>query len=104
MGTLSMMKLTDLHGARTYDLWLFCLVCKQIKPPGTGSYFLQRKRDLTLDQLWILSSRGLLALCPVSHCDSSAARKNKGNIARDLVAEGEVLLFSFPWLTLEPHF
>lgn len=44
-------------------------------------------KPLTLDQLWILSSRGLLALCPVSHCKSSAARENEDMVAGNLVAE-----------------
>lgn len=53
------------------------------------SHFLQReskhtRKRLTLDQLWILSSPGLLAPCPVSHCSSSTVRQKRGMAARHL--------------------
>lgn len=73
-----------------HDPWLLSPVSQPIKPPGPGKvpFFRENKhmlKPLTLDQLWILSSRGLPVPCPVCHYDSSTARENGGLVARDLV-------------------
>lgn len=71
-------EVTTLLGAGSNDLGLLRLELKQ----GTNwqRYFLGREntpllKPLTLDRPWLLSSRGLPALGPVSHCSSSAVRE-----------------------------
>lgn len=81
-------------------------VSQPIKPPGTGKvpFFREKKhmlKPLTMDLLWILSSRGLPVPCPVSHYDSSTARENGGLVARDLVTQKRERCHSpSPWFHL----